>query len=461
MLRLSSARDKTGQDIRGLLPWATEAGANMADGEIERSLTAAWAAQKAGRPSEAKRQYQAVLRRDPGHAAALNSLGVLALAEGDHAAAIDLTERAARSDPNEPVLWLNLARAYREAGQVDGERRSLDAALALDPTGFMTLLRRAQLLQKLGEVGEAGRMWSGALASAPPANQRPPALAEDLAAGQAFLERQGKAFGEEVDAKLGSVRAEIDGAERRRFDACVDQMLGRRRVFLPDCAGVYYPFLPADEFFERRHFPWLPALEARTDAIRAELIALVSGAGDGAAEAGFSPYVAQPANTPRNLWSGLDHRLDWSAWYFHRFGERIATAQARCPETAAALDAVPLLDIPARGPTAFFSLLRPGTKIPPHNGVTNTRTIVHLPIIVPERCGFRVGGETRAWREGEGFGFDDTIEHEAWNDSDAMRVVLIFDVWNPYLSTAEQTLLRAYFETIDASPHRPDMPAGL
>jgi aspartyl/asparaginyl beta-hydroxylase (cupin superfamily) len=437
----------------------------MVDRQIEHWLTAAIAAQRAGRPADAKAQFHQILRRDPNHAGALNSLGVQALADGDIVQAIALTQRATQADPNEPILWLNLARAYREADDAAGERTSLDRALTLDPTRFMTLLRRAQLLQRTGEIGEAGRMWAAAIASAPPADQQPPALAADLAAGRDYLDRQGRAFGEEVDAKLAEVRGRIEGAERRRFDACVDQMLGRRRVFLPNCHGLYVPFLPADEFFERRHFPWLSDLEAATPAIRAELTALVMadghGQGDAAAEAGFSPYVAQPANTPRNIWSGLDNKLDWSAYYFFRFGERIAAAAARCPQTMAALDMVPLLDIPGRGPTAFFSLLRPKTRIPPHSGVTNSRTILHLPIIVPEGCAFRVGGETRPWREGEAFGFDDTIEHEAWNDSDAVRVVLIFDVWNPYLTEAERLLLRTYFETIDASVHRPDMPAGL
>jgi aspartyl/asparaginyl beta-hydroxylase (cupin superfamily) len=81
------------------------------------------------------------------------------------------------------------------------------------------------------------------------------------------------------------------------------------------------------------------------------------------------------------------------------------------------------------------------TRIPAHTGVTNTRFIVHLPLIVPPSCGFRVGAETRAWREGSAWVFDDSIEHEAWNDSDEPRVVLIFDVWNSFLTPAEQDLV--------------------
>jgi len=68
--------------------------------------------------------------------------------------------------------------------------------------------------------------------------------------------------------------------------------------------------------------------------------------------------------------------------------------------------------------------------------------ICHLPLSVPPDCALRVGNETREWREGELVVFDDTIEHEAWNDSDVPRAVLIFDVWNPELTALEIDLVR-------------------
>jgi aspartyl/asparaginyl beta-hydroxylase (cupin superfamily) len=101
-------------------------------------------------------------------------------------------------------------------------------------------------------------------------------------------------------------------------------------------------------------------------------------------------------------------------------------------------------------------LLRPRKRIPPHTGVTNTRAIVHLPLIVPPGCGFRVGGETREWHEGKAFAFDDTIEHEAWNDSDALRVILILDVWNPHMTEREKELLAEFYQVGDRSGLYPD-----
>ena len=102
----------------------------------------------------------------------------------------------------------------------------------------------------------------------------------------------------------------------------------------------------------------------------------------------------------------------------------------------------------------FFSILRAGRHIPPHTGVTNVRSIVHLPLIVPAGCTFRVGGEVRPWVEGEAFVFDDTIEHEARNPTDRDRAVLILDVWNPYLSDAERAMVCKMYEAT-ASLHTP------
>jgi aspartyl/asparaginyl beta-hydroxylase (cupin superfamily) len=119
-------------------------------------------------------------------------------------------------------------------------------------------------------------------------------------------------------------------------------------------------------------------------------------------------------------------------------GRIIEENAARCPATMAALGMVDQPCVEGMSPSAMFSILKPRTRIPPHTGAANTRLVLHLPLIVPQGCGFRVGGETRAWREGEAWVFDDTIEHEAWNDSDQPRAILICDVWAPTLSPTER-----------------------
>ena len=160
-------------------------------------------------------------------------------------------------------------------------------------------------------------------------------------------------------------------------------------------------------------------------------------------DAGFRPYVAFDPTQPVNQWAELNHSPRWSAWFFWEDGERQDENCARCPATAAALEALPLLDLPGKGPTAMFSILEPRTRIPPHTGSSNVRTTVHLP--ARRAGGLRLPGrvgDARAFEAGKAWAFDDTIEHEAWNDSDEPRAILILDVWNPLLSEAERAAVR-------------------
>ena len=109
----------------------------------------------------------------------------------------------------------------------------------------------------------------------------------------------------------------------------------------------------------------------------------------------------------------------------------------KCPETSRILETAPLCRIPGNAPEVLFSVFTAGTHLLPHRGVTNTRLVAHLPLIVPADCALRVGGELHSWEEGRIVIFDDSYEHEAWNRSDKTRVVLIFDIWNPYLTELE------------------------
>src|SRR4029079_12013712 len=125
----------------------------------------------------------------------------------------------------------------------------------------------------------------------------------------------------------------------------MDVMLGRRRVFANECFGMHYPFLPADEYFDREHFPWLGDLEAQTDVIRAELVELLDSS-----DAGLSPYVAMPPGTPQNKWTELNNSAAWSALHLWKDGERVEEACARAPKTAKIVEGLPLAGIPRRAP---------------------------------------------------------------------------------------------------------------
>ncbi|GAA3997616.1 aspartyl/asparaginyl beta-hydroxylase domain-containing protein [Sphingomonas humi] len=378
---------------------------------------------------------------DPNDPRAHNSHGMQALAAGRAAEAAAAFARAAALDPGEPVLRINLAAAHRQAGNPAAEQEALEAALALDARHFLAHLRLGELLEGQGLLSKAAPHWSAVVQLAAGMSDRPPLVADALQRGQRFMEHHNAAFAAAVEQELGSDLASPDA---RRIRAAIDVMLGRRRVFQNECHGVHYPFLPADEFFERRHFPWFDELEARTPAIREEALALLANGNDA-----IRPYVRQPKGTPQNKWSPLDDNLAWGACFLWEYGTRNDPVCDACPQTAAALDRVPTSHVPGKAPSVFFSILQPGAHIPPHTGVTNTRAIIHLPLVVPDGCTFRVGGETRPWREGEAFAFDDTIEHEAWNPTDKVRIVLIFDVWNPHLTAAEQDQLARLFAVAD------------
>ncbi len=155
------------------------------------------------------------------------------------------------------------------------------------------------------------------------------------------------------------------------------------------------------------------------------------------------PHLPYPKGTPVQPWGELNHSKRWSSLFLWKDGARQPAAAKLCPKTTALMERLPLADLPGYAPTVMFSALDPHTRIPPHTGSTNVRLLCHLPLILPGPAGFRVGNETRAWKMGEAWVFDDTIEHEAWNDADELRVILIIDIWNPLLEPEEQELVKA------------------
>jgi aspartyl/asparaginyl beta-hydroxylase (cupin superfamily) len=403
-------------------------------------------AQQQGRNADAVREAEAALGLRPDHAVAHNILGIEAIRREENAAARQHFAAATRADPSSETLWLNLAKAHSVAGDDEAEAAAIESALAIDQQNLMALIQLAQLHERRGELGKAATRWAAVATLAaqhvsPSANLR--GIFEHARAFVAERSRQlADALATELEDDLGAASTR----DRRRLSAAMDRMLGRREVYANHCHGLHYPFLPADEFFDREHFPWLRELEAETDAIREELIALLASD-----DPGLSPYVTMPPGTPRNVWTELNNSPAWSALHLWKDGERIDEACARAPKTAAIIERLPVAGVAGRAPNVFFSILQAGKHIPPHTGVTNTRTIIHLPLIVPPGCAFRVGGETRVWREGEAFAFDDTIEHEAWNRSDQDRAVLILDCWNPHLSEHERAMICLLFAASDAA----------
>jgi aspartate beta-hydroxylase len=410
---------------------------------VLRMIAASKAAGAAGRDGEADRLLARVAQLAPAHPAVLNELGLRMMQRREAAKARELFQRATQADPKHPSLWANLAASLHELGLAGEEMEAIERALALEPRHLAALLQKGMLIEARGDARNAARTYRNALATIPPDATPPVTVSEALVHAREAVRKDDAALAAAIEERLAAIRERHGAAAYRRVDKCIELLTGKRSRYDPQPTFMYFPEIPAVEFFERAEFPWLDAIEAAADEICTELTTvLVSD------RAGLEPYIAYPDGVPLRQWKELNKSRRWSAYFLWNQGVAQSAHQARCPRTAQALRGAPLCDVAGRGPNAFFSILDAGTHIPPHTGVTNTRLTVHLPLIVPADCRFRVGNETREWIPGKAWVFDDTIEHEAWNRSDAPRAILIFDIWNPYLGAAERDLVRAATEVV-------------
>ena len=400
-------------------------------------------AMQTGRLDEATRLWTQVRASMPGHPQALLHLGQHQLYRGDAAAARVLLEQAAAADPANPVVPLNLSAAFRAMGDSFNELAALNRALAIDPYFFPALLAKGMYFERIGRRKEAAKIYKDVLTIAPP---HPEEWAQKpLQHAREIVDQNTAALEAFLDRKLAAVRARFDETPLNRFDECKDILTGAKQVQMQRPTMLHFPRLPAIPFYDRSDFPWLAEVEGATAAIREELLVLLR---EDAEE--FGAYVNHPDDAPLNQWAALNRSPKWSAYFLWSNGARVDEHCVRCPKTAAILDRAPMATVPGAAPAVFFSTLAPRTLIPPHTGVTNTRLIVHIPLIVPEGCWFRVGNEKREWKPGEALIFDDTIEHEAWNGSDQLRAILIFDIWNPYLNEAERALVCELLAGVEA-----------
>ena len=213
------------------------------------------------------------------------------------------------------------------------------------------------------------------------------------------------------------------------------------RSYSQDPTHYFYPGLPQIQFYDPSQFDWVPAFEAATAAIREELIGLLARAGDK-----LRPFARNPDGMPLGVSKALPDGRDWSVLALCEQGWLEPDYIERCPRTwDTLLRQAPVPRVAGWGPSAVFSMLKAGAHIGAHTGMYNTRLICHLPLIVPPGCRFRVGDEVREWEEGKLLIFDDTIEHEAWNDGPEDRVVLVFDIWRPELTEQEKRELTLLF----------------
>lgn len=374
--------------------------------------------------------------------AQLTRQAMTALQQGKAEEAKSLFTRATELTGANASVWLGLAFANARLGQDDTTLQAVDRALALEPRNLRALIFKGDHHSEQKRSRKALVFYQAALKVAATL----PELPNDVKGGLARAQDRCSQFaGEYEHYLLDELKSSgyTAGKAPARFELALDIAFAKKDIYYQQPTRFYYPGLPQIQFYERDCFPWLEQLEANTATLREELLGVMQQSEN------FSPYLQNdPDAVNFNDTSNLDNR-DWGAFYFYQQGSRVEENATRCPATMAALDAAPLPQVPGSTPHALFSKLAGNTRIPPHHGLINTRLICHLPLIVPADCGgLRVGSQTQYWQEGEAYVFDDSMEHEAWNDSNSDRVVLLFDIWRPELSEEERELIGSLLQSV-------------
>jgi aspartyl/asparaginyl beta-hydroxylase (cupin superfamily) len=228
-----------------------------------------------------------------------------------------------------------------------------------------------------------------------------------------------------VSKTLWERTVELTISAGERLLAPVERWIGRRSL-VGDAT-----------FFELDRFPWVAEVERNWTTIRDELLAVLE---DRDALPNFQDISKDQIEITD------DDR--WKTFFLYGYGFQAKLGVEMCPRTAALMRQIPGMT------TAMFSILSPRKHILDHRGPYKGVLRYHLGLIVPrdkEACRIRVGDDVRHWEEGKSMIFDDTYNHEVWNDTDDTRVVLFVDVLRP-LPSPESTINSLIVKAIGWSP---------
>lgn len=412
--------------------------------EVERHLAA-------GDLMGARRASEAYLAAQPGNTDAMAVHAAVLMAGGDfEAASIVLAASATR--PGAPFgIVARYAICRAAVGDHAEARPAYEAALHERPDEAALRLGLAESLDALGERETALRMYFRAVSGAQTRGlwlsdeSTPPALRGRVQQAMDRIDAGRLAL---FEGALAPHWAAYGRDSLRRVSDALQLYLGIHPAPSGDPRQrpkfFWMPSLPPTAFFDRALFPWYEALEVHAPAIREEMLAQLAHA------SGLEPFLGTTDKAVEAQYlAGDAASRAWDAYFFFRHGERFDAHHAACPRTSQALADVPLARIRDHAPEVLFSVLAPRSHITPHHGVTNTRVVTHLPLLIPEGdCALVVGGETHRWQEGRCITFDDTFLHEAWNRTGETRAVMILDTWNPHLDEAERIALKDLVETI-------------
>ena len=367
---------------------------------------------------------------------------IAALQTGIPGQARALLEPLVEQGVDNAQVWGVLALACRDQGDMKKAVAAADRSLRLEPRNPRAIVVKGDAFYKDGNRQAAAAFYRDALGYIPAQAQLAPDMAADMQRARERMESLASDFTRHLSDTVGDLIENAQG-DTTRMQQAVDMLLGKRRIYYPEPKQIHFPGLPLVEFADPADFDWVPTVEAAFEEILSEARALQRE------QAEFGAYLKGDNSRPAYDLHGLKDNKDWGAFYLWYNGEPVAENQARCPKTTAVMETLPLVFSGQRCPNVLFSRLKAGSKIPPHNGMINTRLICHLPLIVPADCGLRVGNDVRQCETGKVWLFDDTVEHEAWNNSNEDRIILIFEVWKPELSEEEKGLVTRLLEAVD------------
>lgn len=419
--------------------------------ERDDRMTRARALAAEGQALQAELLLRQVLHADPRRVDALRLAAELALARGDGTAAVGALTQAARLYRDDPEVDLELADLLLRLQQRGEARAVLEGTVRRFPATPVAWLVLGALRRAEGDDAGSLRAWFEAVTRAQQAGDwvseaSTPSelLTLVVAAIEAVRTRRREilfaSYARERHTHGAQAVARVDHALRvylRESDARPADPQQRPKFF-------YFPDLPGTPWHDPFLQPWARRLADAFPDIRGEALRVI-------AEDRKLPNFLQNDASVEYAVSGSGPDPAWEAFFFWRHGERFDANHARCPRTSALLEDIELCRIEGEAPEILYSVLRPGSHINPHHGVSNVRLVMHLPLVVPADCALHlVGHGEHAWQEGRLVMFDDTYLHEAWNRSADTRVVLLMDCWNPHLDAVEKAAVKALIETITA-----------
>ena len=404
-----------------------------------------------GQTLQAEHIYAELLQRVPGHVDAAGRLARLAVARGDLQGGLAVLRVALVHTPGQAGLVLDCASLHHALSEFSAATAMLEGLLTQQPGNFEAWLLLGQVRESSGDRSgalkarfqavtraQAGGHWLNEATTPAPILHTVVRAIECVRLGRREL----------LVGTLDGLKAVHGAAGLRRVEAAISGYLRESDCRPSDPRQrpkfLFFPGLPNAPFHDPHFHSWAKTLEGGFGAIRDEALKVLKEDRD------LPNFISPAPGAPADEYvTGDGPSPSWEAFFFFRHGHRFDANHARCPQTSAVLESIELCRIVDHAPEVLFSVLKPGSHIKPHHGVSNIRLVMHLPLLVPNGCALNlVDRGEHHWSEGRLVMFDDTYLHEAWNRSAQTRVILLMDCWNPHLTEIERAGLTAFIETI-------------